>query len=291
VVIFEWDGFDDAGVLERRIVSNPNDTLWYVMRDGQRFGPFNADAFARFEEEGRFRATDRIWRTGNDTWISYNEYGARGVAARLVAPDPPASYKRERYTACRWARKSAQALARALISAFSSILMHRAMTRGGSGTPVGVDNSAAPVAPAPAIDGTAPASADPSLASLHPSLVRLDDQPHDSDPILQQHTADPIRHDRDKDQAGGAHFSMQEDAGPLQYAPRLVNEAQAVAQIGLELITFRAWVADGRLPRALPDCDKYDLKAIHLALDRMSGITSQWNGSHHWLGKLARVQS
>jgi hypothetical protein len=57
--------------------------------------------------------------------------------------------------------------------------------------------------------------------------------------------------------------------------PRLASEGQAAAQIGLDLATFRTWVAAGRLPYALPDCGKYDMKAIHLALDRMSGITSR----------------
>ena len=41
---------------------------------------------------------------------------------------------------------------------------------------------------------------------------------------------------------------------------------------------FRTWVAAGRLPHALPDCGKYDMKAIHLALDRVSGIVSRENG-------------
>jgi hypothetical protein len=60
--------------------------------------------------------------------------------------------------------------------------------------------------------------------------------------------------------------------------PRLVSEGQAAAQIGLDLATFRAWVAAGRLPYALPDCGKYDMKAIHLALDRISGIAFRENG-------------
>ena len=60
--------------------------------------------------------------------------------------------------------------------------------------------------------------------------------------------------------------------------PRLVSEVEAAVQIGLHLATFRAWVAAGRLPHALPDCGKYDMKAIHLALDRISGIVSRENG-------------
>ena len=65
--------------------------------------------------------------------------------------------------------------------------------------------------------------------------------------------------------------------------PRLASEVQAAGLIGLDLTTFRRWVADGRLPRVLPDCGKYDLKAIHLALDRMSNIASPANGPHERL--------
>ena len=67
--------------------------------------------------------------------------------------------------------------------------------------------------------------------------------------------------------------------------PRLASEVQAAAHIGLDLATFRAWAAAGRLPHALPDCGKYDMKAMHLALDRMSGIASRENG----LGEGSRV--
>jgi hypothetical protein len=55
----------------------------------------------------------------------------------------------------------------------------------------------------------------------------------------------------------------------------LLTSCRAAAEIGLDLATFRAWVAEGRLPQALPDCAKYDMKAIHLMLDRMSGIVSR----------------
>ena len=79
-----------------------------------------------------------------------------------------------------------------------------------------------------------------------------------------------------------------EQVHPSLPAPRLANEVQAAALIGLDLTTFRKWVADGRFPRALPDCGKYDLKAIHLALDRMSNIASSpgpTNGRPHPLAR------
>jgi excisionase family DNA binding protein len=63
---------------------------------------------------------------------------------------------------------------------------------------------------------------------------------------------------------------------------RLITEKEAADYIGLELATFRAWVASGRLPEAMPDCGKYDSKAIDLALDRISGINSPVNALDAW---------
>jgi hypothetical protein len=56
------------------------------------------------------------------------------------------------------------------------------------------------------------------------------------------------------------------------FMARLVTEKEAADYIGLELATFRAWVASGRLPEPIADCGKYDSKALDLALDRISGI-------------------
>lgn len=59
-----------------------------------------------------------------------------------------------------------------------------------------------------------------------------------------------------------------------------VSEQHAAQQIGLDLATFRAWVKCGRLPKPLPDCGKYDLKAIDAALDHISGLgTASTGGS------------
>jgi GYF domain 2 len=267
-------------------VSAPNDAVWYIVRDGERFGPFNADAFTKLEEEGRFLATDRIWHSGKDTWISYADYEARKVAARLVVPDQRPSYNkrdRQKCAICRWARKGASALANALTTAFRSFP---------SSVSVAVDTSAASAAPDPALKVTAPASADPSQESILPSLVPVYDQSRTSGFTREQHTADLMPHDTDEVHGDGMSvITIRENRGPLQYAPRLANEEQAAAQIGLELTTFRAWVTGGRLPQALPGCDKYDMKAIHLALDRMSGIASRENPSSDWVEKLARARS
>jgi len=276
-------------------VSAPNDALWYIVRDGQRFGPFNADAFTKLEEEGRFVATDRIWQSGEDTWIPYSDYEARKAAVRLVAPDPPASYQKRhggRCAICRWARKSASALASALTTALHGFPLHRAVKRDDSGLSLAGDISAASAAPDSAPKETAPASANPTQASIRPSLVPLLDQSRSSGFTRELHTADLMPNDTNEVHGDSTSVIVtREDGGPLHYAPRLANEERAAAQIGLELATFRAWVMDGRLPQTLPDCDKYDLKAIHLALDRMSGIASRGNSSNDWVEKLARIRS
>ncbi len=63
---------------------------------------------------------------------------------------------------------------------------------------------------------------------------------------------------------------------------RLISEQAASQQIGLDLATFRAWVKSGRLPKPLPDCGKYDLKAIDAALDRISGLGTASNALDAW---------
>ena len=63
---------------------------------------------------------------------------------------------------------------------------------------------------------------------------------------------------------------------------RLVSEQQGAEQIGLDVATFRSWVECGRLPKPLPDCGKYDLKAIDAALDRISGLGNAGNALDAW---------
>jgi hypothetical protein len=66
---------------------------------------------------------------------------------------------------------------------------------------------------------------------------------------------------------------------------RLVKEKGATEYTGLEPATFRAWVSSGRLPPALPDYGLWDIKALDLALDRISGIGSATNALDAWRGK------
>ncbi len=67
---------------------------------------------------------------------------------------------------------------------------------------------------------------------------------------------------------------------------RLLTEAQAAAEIGIELATFRHLVATGRLPKPLPELDLYHMRAIDAALDRMSGIGC--HGLDRWRETRAR---
>jgi hypothetical protein len=63
---------------------------------------------------------------------------------------------------------------------------------------------------------------------------------------------------------------------------RLVTEKQAAEAVGLDVATFRAWVAAGKLPKSIPDCDKFDLKAIDAALDRVSGLGTAASALYAW---------
>jgi hypothetical protein len=63
---------------------------------------------------------------------------------------------------------------------------------------------------------------------------------------------------------------------------RLASEKEAADAVGLDLATFRAWVAAGKLPNAIPECGKFDLKAIDAALDRLSGLGSPSNALDAW---------
>jgi hypothetical protein len=67
--------------------------------------------------------------------------------------------------------------------------------------------------------------------------------------------------------------------------PRLVSEDTAAQHVGVPLATFRHWVRCGLLPAANDLCGLYDLKAIELALDRLSGIGCPANALDAWREK------
>src|SRR5580765_5452033 len=66
---------------------------------------------------------------------------------------------------------------------------------------------------------------------------------------------------------------------------RLVGEKEAATALGLELATFRSWVASGKLPKPIAECSKYDLKAIDAALGRISGLGGPTNALDAWKAK------
>lgn len=55
---------------------------------------------------------------------------------------------------------------------------------------------------------------------------------------------------------------------------RLVSRDQAASYCGLSVSTFSKWVKIGRLPSALSGTSRWDLKAVDLALDSLSGLPS-----------------
>jgi hypothetical protein len=68
-------------------------------------------------------------------------------------------------------------------------------------------------------------------------------------------------------------------------ARRFLSDKEAAAEIGLELSQFKAWVQSGRLPKPLAEIDKYDLKAIDAAIDRISGLGGGTNALDAWRAK------
>jgi hypothetical protein len=72
---------------------------------------------------------------------------------------------------------------------------------------------------------------------------------------------------------------------------RLVTEKEAAEIVGLELSTFRTWVTCGKLPKPIPDCGKYDMKAIDAALDRISGLGGPSNALDAWRARGANART
>ncbi|MBL8907472.1 MAG: hypothetical protein JNM20_12425 [Rhizobiales bacterium] len=60
---------------------------------------------------------------------------------------------------------------------------------------------------------------------------------------------------------------------------RLASETEAAREIGLELSTFRHLVACGRIPKPKVELGgKFDMKACHAAIDRISGLEANAGG-------------
>jgi GYF domain 2 len=271
--------FEQRGALREGVVSALNDPVWYISRDDHRHGPFNADQFARFEEAGTLRPTDQIWQTGMDAWIDYNDYVARESVARSERPRPPSTSElgdTDKCAICLLIRRGMRALTATLTTALqtvSTLLAKIPSVRASS--PAADASEHVP-------EGTANPPANQRHAAIHPPLLRAQEpdmgQPANGQ-ILRHRAGSLIDHHAK--QAQNSTMPVRTDdlfqavPGSPSSIPRLASEGQAATQIGLDLATFRAWVAEGRLPHALPECGKYDMRAIHLVLDRMSGIAAR----------------
>lgn len=315
-------------------MSDPDEPIWYISRDGKRVGPLTVQEFAQFEETDRLRPTDQVWQTGMPAWIAYSDYNMRDAATRFARPARASSSSKS---------SRLHAITSALRGALGSVAKRIAevrltRTRDEDAQPPDASETkpTSSFADLQEIIPPSPSRArEPSLPLLGETLVPR--KPEGMPQQIQQDRnrrvpADTIKHVAEPSQrsspiprlVGEADDSRlrrfatvlrpavaetpgstkQDQIRKVPAAPtddssarvapeavqhsspvaRLASEMQAAASIGLDLTTFRRWVADGRLPRALPDCDKYDLKAIHLALDRMSNIASSpgpTNGRPH----------
>lgn len=70
--------------------------------------------------------------------------------------------------------------------------------------------------------------------------------------------------------------------------PRFVQEDAAARILGLPISNFRHWVKIGRLPGPVADVQLYDLNALHIACDRISGIGAPQNALDAWMEKKGR---
>jgi GYF domain 2 len=266
--------FSSSGVhIREGVVSALNDPVWYISRDDQRHGPFTAEQFSGFEEAGTLRPTDQVWQTGMDAWIDYHDYVAR------KSGDPSQHPRRLRVSGLTYdelMRRGVHALTAPLTIALQSVstLLARIPPSMRASSPAADASQHGP-------EGTAYPPTDPHPASIRPPL-RAQEQHmrwpangqiprHPAGSVIDHH----VRQTQDSATPASSEDLLQALRRSPSSIPRLANELQAAAEIGLDLATFRAWVAEGRLPQALPDCAKYDMKAIHLMLDRMSGIVSR----------------
>lgn len=74
--------------------------------------------------------------------------------------------------------------------------------------------------------------------------------------------------------------------------PRLVSRQQAADYCNLSPSSFSNWVRSGKLPHPLHGTTRWDLKAIDVALDKLSGLHTEAETSSspldEWREKRAR---
>lgn len=72
--------------------------------------------------------------------------------------------------------------------------------------------------------------------------------------------------------------------------PRMLTREQAAAYCGLSVRGFSRWVRQGLLPAAIPGTARWDLKAIDIALDSASGLsTTVTSPLEQWRANRARA--
>jgi hypothetical protein len=78
-------------------------------------------------------------------------------------------------------------------------------------------------------------------------------------------------------------------ADPPELRARLVSREQAAFYCGLSASAFSRWVKLQRLPPPLPGTSRWDLKAIDVALDSLSGLQrTETSALDEWREKRAR---
>jgi len=67
-------------------------------------------------------------------------------------------------------------------------------------------------------------------------------------------------------------MTTKQDEAASDIRPRLLSRSQAAGYCNITMNTFSNWVRSGKLPAPLPGTRRWDMKAIDLALDPMSGL-------------------
>src|SRR3954471_19106818 len=79
------------------------------------------------------------------------------------------------------------------------------------------------------------------------------------------------------------------DQADTDIRPRLLSRSQAACYCSVSTSTFSNWVHSGKVPPALPGTTRWDVKAIDVALDAMSGLTRQDSSAlDEWRSRRAR---
>ena len=315
-------------------MSAPDESVWFISRDGQRVGPLTAEEFAQFDEMNRLRPTDQVWHAGMPGWIAYRDYAMREAAARFAKPARPSSSARTSRPHA--LANTLQGTLRRVASRLAGLrtVFIRTRDEDGASAKEGRPNTLARLAPD--LDEPNPASAlraqDASSRPLPTTLVQgsgegilqSGERPNLAAPSdTAVHITPPLQRPSPLQRLDGREMNtglpqlattlVQSDGADITGS---VNRVSRIKIVGpLRMLPVRrantppspfsarppypgslmkpkprrilAWrsqrfvpgVADGLLPRPLPHCDKYDLKAIHLALDRMSRIGSPESGS------------